>query len=111
MRFPVPVLLVLVWLAAVCGFAPGQDLSSGGTLHASPHRPRIQPVNPPAAAPRQPVHKAEGPKAEPARTPVVPPHGPIHPHKPGAAANAAKPVAPQPAAPIAPAQPPAEATA
>jgi SH3-like domain-containing protein len=107
MRFPVRIFLMLALLQAVGdGLAWAQSPPSPDTLRMPSKPTRDQPVKVPAAAPRQPIHKAE-----PARTPVVPPHGPIHPHKPGAAANAAKPVAPQPAAPIAPAQPPAEATA
>ena len=108
MRVPVPALLVLVWLTAIGGgLVRAQTPSSSGTPQVPPNPPRIQPVKPPVAVPRQqPVHKAEGP-----RTPVVPPHGPIHPHKPVVAAVPGKAVPPQPAPSAVPAQPPAETKA
>jgi SH3-like domain-containing protein len=72
-------------------------------LQAPAHPVPDQPVKPPAAAPRQPVHEA-------AKTPVVAPHGPAHPHKPHAAAGAEQPPVtpeppPAPAPPVAPAAP------
>jgi SH3-like domain-containing protein len=63
-------------------------------------------MKPPAAAPRQQVHKDAGS----AKIPVVPPHGPSHPNKPATAVHKPVPVPAAPA-PVAPIQPPAETTA
>ena len=68
-------------------------------------QPADKPVRPPAAAPRQPVHKDAGS----AKTPVVPPHGPAHPKKPSAAA--APKAVPVPPPPVAVIPAPAETTA
>jgi SH3-like domain-containing protein len=101
MRFPVRVLLALAWFLAVGGsLARAQSGSSSGALQVPSNPPHVQPMKPPAAAPRQPVHTA--------KTPVVPPHGPVHPHKPVAAAVPGKAPPPQPSPPVVPAQPQAE---
>jgi SH3-like domain-containing protein len=104
MRFPVRVLLALAWFLAIGGsLARAQSASSSGTLQVPSNPPRVQPVKPPAAAPRQPVHSV--------KTPVVPPHGPVRPHKPVAAAVPGKAPPPQPSPPVVPAQPQAETKA
>lgn len=111
MRFPARFFVALVWLLVVGGNVAGaQNTAPSGTLQVPSHPHRDQPVKPPAAAPREPVHKAGA--LNKGKTPVVPPHGPAHPHKPVAAAAAVpgKAVPVQPAPPPAPAvQPPAEA--
>jgi len=101
MPFPARTPLVLAWLvtagSAWAQNVPPSSVPPSGTLQV-PARPRHdQPVKPPSAAPREPVHNATG--AGTGKTPVVPPHGPIHPHKPTAAAAAV------PAGKAAPAQP------
>ncbi len=102
-------------MASACLWAIGtpgagaQMSPPAGTLQPNVHLPHDQPIKPPAAAPRQPVHKEAGP----AKIPVVPPHGPAHPNKPVAAAAkpAVAPIIPPVAPPSAPAQPPAETKA
>ncbi len=101
MRPPAPVVLAFLWLLAVPGPAAwAQSGTSAGTLQLPPGAAREQPVRPPAAAPRVPVHR-QGSDAT-SKTPVVPPHGPVHPQKPvgaGAGSGKAAPVqAPPPAA-------------
>ena len=98
MRFPVRIPLALVWLLAVgVGSVLAESPPPSGTLQMPSTPPHGQPMKPPLAAPRVPVHKVEG-----ARTPVVPPHGPTHPHKPVAAGVPGNAVPPQPAAPVVP---------
>jgi SH3-like domain-containing protein len=85
MRFPLRVILALAWLAAFGGSLAGaQSPPPSDTLRVPSHPPRVQPVKPAAAAPRQPVHKV--------KTPVVPPQGPIHPLKVPAKAAAPAPI-------------------
>jgi SH3-like domain-containing protein len=104
MRFPVRVFLALAWFLAVGGsVARAQSAPSSGTLLVPSSPPRVQPLKPPAAAARQPVHTV--------KTPVVPPHGPTHPHKPVAAAVPGKAPPPQPASSVVPVQPQAETKA
>jgi SH3-like domain-containing protein len=75
-----------------------------------------QPVKPPSAAPRQPVHQ-EAPRQQPMHQdghagkapPVVPPRGPTHPHKPHGAAPAPAKPAPTEVPPSTPSMPPAPA--
>ena len=105
MRVSAQVTPLLLFVAAACGSAPAwaADPASSGTLQVPHGSSRDQPAKPPAAAPRQPVHKdADRHKeANGGKTPVVPPHGQIHPHKPATAAASGKtpPPAPAPAVP------------
>jgi SH3-like domain-containing protein len=101
MRSPAGCVSVLVVLLTIGGNAANsQTPPSSGTLQVPSHPRHDQPVTPPKAAPRQPIHKAGAPTK--GRTPVVPPHGPTHPRKPVAAAAAgsqqAMPVPPMPPA-------------
>lgn len=109
MRFPARVLLALAWPLVVGGnAAQAQSAPPSGTLQTSPSQslPHDQSVKPPAAAPREPVHRLGASGA--GKTPVVVPHGSTHPHKPAAAAAAGKTAPPQAAPPAVPAAPPAE---
>jgi SH3-like domain-containing protein len=83
MRRTARAILVLIWAFAVgFGVAWGESGVPPGTLQGTPapSRDQPQPVKPPAAAPREPVHQT-GP-AHPARTP----NGPTQAHKPATAA-------------------------
>ncbi|MDR3531968.1 MAG: SH3 domain-containing protein [Rhodopila sp.] len=97
---------MLAWLLAA---GSGAAWAQTGTLQVPAKPPREQPIKPPAAAPREPVHKV-GPASTP-KTPVVPPHGPTHPHKPVPAAAAVPAKPPQPALPVTPPAKPAETDA
>lgn len=102
-----------------------QPAGQGGSLQVPAKHTQDQPVKPPSAAPRVPVHQ-DGQKSrevkqpetkkhetkESKRPPVVPPHGPLHPKKPPEAKPTAAPapaVVPTPPAPAAQAPGPAEA--
>lgn len=98
MRFPARTFLliapfVLVGRASVVA----QSVPTAGTLQIPSHAAPEQPIKPPTAAPREPVHRLGGASA--AKTPVVPPHGPVHPHKPMATAATGKGVRPPPVPP------------
>jgi SH3-like domain-containing protein len=102
--------LILAWLlAVVAGSAWAQSVPSSGTLQTPSKPAHDQPVKPPTAAPREPVHKAGAAGA--GKTPVVAPHGPTHPHKPAAASAPGKPPSTQPAPPATAVPPPAETKA
>jgi len=93
MRFPGRIFLCIPSLVALAG-SPGWVPSAraqSGALQIPAHPSPDQPVKPPAAAPRQPVHEAAK-----TVTPVVPPHGPTHPHKPRTATPAADKAPPKP---------------
>jgi SH3-like domain-containing protein len=94
----------LVCFASLVALAGATARAQTGSLQVPAHPAVDQPVKPPAAAPRQPVHEA-------GKTPVIPPHGPIHPHKPGAVATTGKPSpkAEPPAPPAKPSPPEAQA--
>jgi SH3-like domain-containing protein len=113
MRFAARVVLALMSTLIVgVGGAMAQSVPSSGTLQMPSGPSRDQPIKPPAAAPRDPVHKTGGANAP--KTPVVPPHGPIHPHRPVTGGSAAAKVVPAPSAtpaPVAPVQPPSETKA
>jgi SH3-like domain-containing protein len=99
MQFPARLLMTFAWLSAGgATFALGQNLQPPATLQMPVRPQRDQPVKPPAAAPREPVHQVES--AVQRKTPVVPPHGQLHPHKlivgpaaPSGTATAAQPSA------------------
>ena len=97
----------LVYAASLAALAGAPARAQTGSLQVPAHPAVDQPVKPPVAAPRQPVHEA-------GKTPVVPPHGPIHPHKPAAdaAAGGKPPPKTEPVpAPAAPAPPVAQTPA
>jgi SH3-like domain-containing protein len=107
MRFPVRVSVVLVWVLAV-GASPvwAQSAQSLGTAQVPSGVHPDQPVRPPKAAPREPVHRLG---AGTSKTPVVPAHGPIHPHKPASVPAAPGKAVPAQQAPPAAAPNPAAA--
>ncbi len=113
MRPPVRFLLASASLlavganAAVAQSVPSVGTPSPGTLQMPSGPRRDQPMKPPVAAPRQPVHQ----DAAKAKTPVVPPNGQTHPNKPPAAVVHKPVLVPAPPPPAAPVQTPAETNA
>jgi SH3-like domain-containing protein len=94
-----------ILVASMVALAGAAARAQTGTLQVPAHPAVDQPIKPPAAAPRQPVHEA-------GKTPVVPPHGPTHPHKPAASVAATGKPTPKPEPAPAPASPsPPEAQA
>ncbi len=82
--------------------AEAQTSPPAGTLQPKAAPTYDQPMKPPAAAPRQPVHREAGPSKAPVVPLIGPPHGPVHPKKPAVAKPAPAPevlpVAPAPSA-------------
>jgi SH3-like domain-containing protein len=106
MRFLARVSLALAWLLVAGGSSAAQNAPSSGTLQVPPTHRHDQPIKPPAAAPREPVHNLGQGTGQ---TPVVGPHGPTHPHKPaGSRVAPGKPPAQPAPPPVAPLQPQAE---
>jgi SH3-like domain-containing protein len=108
MRFPAR-LLLLIAPFLLCGGASveAQNVPAGGTLKVPSHPGPEQPMKPPTAAPREPVHRLGSSSA--GKPPVVAPHGPVHPHKPAGMTPPGKTVKTPPVAPaVVPAPPAAE---
>ncbi len=116
MRLPVLMLSASVCLLVGTDRAEAQITPPAGTLHLPSHPPHDQPLKPPSAAPREPVHQEGSSTGKrpvvPAKTPVVPARGPRHPQKPNASGSGAhKEAPPKVTAPVIPAAPPAETNA